>query len=195
MSISTSALLLDISFIVGGVITKNMLVALNQVVSPVNAATPSTLEIVGTLFLAGMMILALIYLVWLNISKARERVEELGRLDAMAICHILCTLCLLLPELKVVDFIASVIRVSSQVSPVNAATPSTLEIIGTLFLVGILILILIYAAWLNISYTIQRAQLDVLTIHDVVLTFCILLLDALVLFRGVNIMCFYLSLL
>lgn len=93
MSISTSALLLDISFIVGGVITKNMLVALNQVVSPVNAATPSTLEIVGTLFLAGMMILALIYLVWLNISKARELVKERGHLDTITICHIHRALC------------------------------------------------------------------------------------------------------
>lgn len=93
------------------------------------------------------------------------------------ICHILVTL-------------NQVVNAS-----VNATTLSTLDIVSTLFLVGILILILIYAAWLNISYAIQRAQLDVLTIHDVLLTFCMLLLDALALFRGVNIMCFYLSLL
>ena len=77
----------------------------------------------------------------------------------------------------------------------TAATPSTFEIVGTLSLVGILILILIYIAWLNISYAIRRAQLDVLTIHDVIFTFCMLLLIVPVLFIGVNIMCFYLSLL
>lgn len=83
--------------------------ASNQV-SPVNAATPSTLEIVGTLSLASMMILTLTCFEWLNISKARERFEELGHLDAMAVCHILSTFCLLLSELEVVDLIASVIR-------------------------------------------------------------------------------------
>ena len=62
-------------------------------VSPVNAATPSTLEIVGTLFLTCMMILALICIAWLEISKARERVKELGHLDAMAIYHIHHALC------------------------------------------------------------------------------------------------------
>lgn len=81
-------------------------------VSPVNAATPSTLGIVGMLFLAGMVILALI-LVWVNISEVRERVKELGRLDIMTICHILCTLLLLLSAVivlsDVVGFIASII--------------------------------------------------------------------------------------
>ena len=76
--------------------------ASNQV-SPVNAATLSTSEIVGTLILAGMMMLALIYLDWVNISKAGERIKELGHLDAMAICHILCTFLFLLQALRVVD--------------------------------------------------------------------------------------------
>lgn len=186
---STSALLLSTSFIVGSVIC-HILVTLNQVVNAsVNATTLSTLDIVSTLFLVGMMFFTLTYFECANISKARERIEELGRLDGMTICHILCTFCLLLLEVIVLS------DVNGFLASVNAATPSTLEIVGTLFLVGILILILIYAAWLNISYAIQRAQLDVLTIHDVLLTFCMLLLDALALFRGVNIMCFYLSLL
>lgn len=79
-----------------------MLVTLNQVVNAsVNAATPSTLETVGTLFLVGMMFFTLTYFECANISQARERIEELGRLDAMTICHILCALCLLLLEVVV----------------------------------------------------------------------------------------------
>ena len=102
-----------------GVITSMLLLgsslqnALNQVNASVNAATPSTLGIVGTWFLAGTVILTLICVVWVNFSETRRLVEERGPLDALAIRHIFCTLCFLVLGVielsEVVDIIAPII--------------------------------------------------------------------------------------